>query len=86
MKRSKPYVGVGSSDGAYVFFKAKHMPTRETHGQDFTAVIGPFRSTRGAMWAARYGKGNPHFRSLRDAEALAKAQEERETSCNPPMN
>lgn len=51
-------------------------PTEETHPQ-FGAVIGPFRTRRGAVWAEKYGLNNPHFQHVNDAERLAKQFEDR---------
>lgn len=47
-------------------------PTEQTHGDQFAAVIGPFRTKRGAQFMADYGRGNPHCVCVSDAEQLAK--------------
>lgn len=36
------------------------------------AVIGPFRTVRGAEFMRQYGEGNPHCQTVGDAERLAK--------------
>jgi hypothetical protein len=70
MASSKWYVGVKSS-GARTPFKSEFTPTRETHGNLFGAVIGPFRTKRGAMFDAAVGRNNPHIQHVRDAERIA---------------
>lgn len=44
----KIYVGV--KDGIFEVFKSDQVPTRETHGELYSAVIGPFRTMRGARY------------------------------------
>jgi hypothetical protein len=66
------YVGVKGA--ARKAFKADVVPTRATHGDQFGAVIGPFRTKRGAMFAAAFGHNNPHFRTTADAERIAKGR------------
>lgn len=56
----------------YEVFKADAEPTEKTHGNRYAAVIGPFRTKRGAEFMAKYGKGNPHCQCVADAERLAK--------------
>lgn len=65
------YVGVKAS-GARFPFKAETLPTRETHGAQYVAVIGPFRTKRGATFDAAFGRNNPHIQHVNDAERLAK--------------
>lgn len=57
-----------------VIFRAASTPTEATHGHLYAAVIGPFRTKRGAEWMADpvKGQGNPHCRCVADAERLAK--------------
>jgi hypothetical protein len=52
-------------------FKADVMPTQESHGAEFNAVVGPFRTKRGAMFHAAFGHNNPHVRTVADAEWYA---------------
>lgn len=59
--------------GDLILFRSAQIPTRESHGQRFTAVIGPFRSKVGASFFARYGRNNPQIRTVKDAERLARA-------------
>jgi hypothetical protein len=72
MPRSAPYVGL--SGGKREVFHSPTVPTDETHGDRFAAVIGPFRTVRGATWMAHPVRGafNPHCRDVSDAERLAK--------------
>ncbi|MDL1944310.1 hypothetical protein FBQ99_18400 [Chloroflexi bacterium CFX2] len=56
-----------------VLFRSVTIPTQESHGHLYTAVIGPFKSKVGASYFARYGRNNPHIRTADDAERLARA-------------
>jgi hypothetical protein len=60
-------------DGDLLQFHSPTIPTKETHGHLYTAVIGPFKSKVGASYFARYGRGNPQLRTADDAERLARA-------------
>lgn len=68
----KAYWFVGHTGVELKAFKASKTPTTETHGSQFSAIVGPFNTKRGALWAERYGYKNPHFRHVADAERLAK--------------
>lgn len=73
MKR-KPYIAI-DSDGNFIGFLSVGTPTRDDFGSQgarYVAFIGPFRTRRAQMWALRYGKNNPHFRHVNDAERLSK--------------
>ncbi len=59
--------------GDLVQFRSSTIPTKESHGHLYTAVIGPFKSKVGASYFARYGRNNPHIRTADDAERLARA-------------
>jgi len=68
--RNKIYVG---RHGMFMqIFRSKEMPTVETHGEHYQAVIGPFRTLAGAQFMCRYGINNPHCQCVEDAEKLAK--------------
>ena len=58
--------------GDLVQFRSPTIPTKESHGHLYTAVIGPFKSKVGASYFARYGRNNPHIRTADDAERLAR--------------
>lgn len=66
------YLGRRGADDL-VLFQSSTIPTKESHGHLYTAVIGPFRSRVGASYFSRYGRNNPHIRSADDAERLARA-------------
>jgi hypothetical protein len=70
--RQRYYVGLTPSNREV--FRSPVAPTDETHGHVYNAVIGPFRTKRGAAWMADpvKGAGNPHCRCMSDAEYLAK--------------
>jgi hypothetical protein len=69
---TKIYVGVVSSSIREVF-RSSEVPTQETHGTKYRAVIGPFKTKRGAEFLAKYGHGsNPHLQTVNDAERAAK--------------
>lgn len=52
-------------------FTSDLEPTENTHGNKYLAVIGPFDTTHGADFMARFGMGNPHCQCVTDAEQLA---------------
>ena len=66
------YLGKRGQDDLVLLHFSK-IPTKETHGHLYTAVIGPFKSKVGASYFARYGRNNPHIRTAEDAERLARA-------------
>jgi len=68
---TKQYVGI-RPDGEYERFQSDGTPVRETHGDAYLAVIGPFRTVRGAEFMRKYGKGNPHLQHVNDAERFAR--------------
>ena len=68
---NRVYVGLKISGGREAF-RSAHMPTEGTHGDRYRAVIGPFRTARGARFMVQYGEGNPHVQTVGDAERLAK--------------
>lgn len=53
-------------------FKCSYVPTWETHGSVYNAVIGPFRTKRGAVFMRDFGRSNPHLQNVADAERIAK--------------
>jgi hypothetical protein len=67
----RKYWYVGHTGGRFVAFRSAIVPTEQTHGARYVAVIGPFRTARGARWAAQYGENNPHFQTVADAERFA---------------
>ncbi len=68
--RTKPYVGCKA--GKREVFKSEATPTEATHGHLYNAVIGPFRTMRGARFMAQCGGNNPHVQCVSDAERIAK--------------
>lgn len=66
------YLGKRGEDDL-ILFHSTAMPTKQTHGHLYKAVIGPFKSKVGAGYFARYGKDNPDIRTAADAERLARA-------------
>jgi hypothetical protein len=62
---------VGLASGARSIFTSDALPTAESHGHPFGAVIGPFRTKRAAVFTRDFGANNPHCRSVADAERLA---------------
>ena len=69
MTRAKWYVGL--QNGHRETFKSTERPTQAAWGGQYSAVIGPFRTQRGALFMARYGTDNPHVCTVQDAERLA---------------
>jgi len=74
VKRTKLFVGVTTS-GKREVFRSSQTPTKESHGNKYVYVIGPFRTKAGAVAMAVYGKGNPHIQSVADAERIARQLE-----------
>ena len=68
--RSKAYVGL--KDGVRRVFRSDTTPTEDVHGREYTAIIGPFRTVRGARFMALYGANWPHCQTVDDAERHAK--------------
>lgn len=68
--RTKPYVGIKNL-GTREVFHATETPTEKTYGAKYNAVIGPFRTIRGAEFMRDYGMSNPHVQCVADAERLA---------------
>jgi hypothetical protein len=70
MKRLRIYVGI--VPGRREVFRSEFTPTWETHGKLYRAVIGPFRTLRGAEYMRLHGAHNPHCQTVADAERLAR--------------
>jgi hypothetical protein len=62
------YLGLGAT--CREVFQSEETPTANAYPQ-YLAVIGPFRTRRGAVFMRDYGKGNPHCQCVADAERLA---------------
>ena len=63
---------VGLNEGVRQVFPCDYTPSRGLHGTQYGAVIGPFKTKRGAEFMAEHGHNNPHCRTVADAERLAK--------------
>jgi len=63
---------VGLANGKREVFKSDNAPTYATHGAKYQAVIGEFKTMRGAKFMRDYGANNPHIQTVNDAEKLAK--------------
>jgi hypothetical protein len=74
MDKPKKKYYVGCKVGPREVFRYHETPSLVSHGGVYSAVIGPFRTKRGAEWMAdsQRGLGNPHCRTVADAERLAK--------------
>jgi len=70
----KIYVGCICGSNKYERFFSEEQPTSEKYGEKYFAVIGPFRTARGANYMVKYGAGNPHINHVGDAEKLAKIE------------
>lgn len=77
-KRPWIYVGLLKDTWKREVFTSFLRPISETHGHLYGAVIGPFRTKRGATFMTLYGRGNPHVQNVADAERLAKKEAQRE--------
>lgn len=65
---------LGISGTARTVFRSVETPTQETHGAQFAACVGPFRTKRGAEFMRDYGRANPHCQCVNDAERLARGE------------
>jgi hypothetical protein len=75
MNRYTWYVGVRREDGLRSAIRLPSdmgAPSERTHGRHYAAMIGPFKTKRGALWMATYGRNNPHVQHVDDAERLAR--------------
>lgn len=61
------YLGINC--GSREIFSSKTIPTKELT-PEYLYVIGPFRTRRGAEFMRDYGVGNPHCRTVNEAERL----------------
>jgi hypothetical protein len=71
MPRLRYYLGL-KSPATREIFRAGDTPTAVSHGDRFAAVVGPFRTKRGAIFMRDYGRANPHCRCVDDAERLGR--------------
>jgi hypothetical protein len=65
------YLGLNAGAPGAIF-RHETTPTFATHGDRYGAVVGPFRTMRGARFMRDHGRGNPHCQHVDDAERLAK--------------
>ena len=82
-KKIRPYVGI-KKDGRREVFQASQGPTEELYGDLYSAVIGPFKTQRGANFMVQYGTGNPHLQTVEDAERIARQEERKERAARKP--
>lgn len=71
MSKNKIYVGLIAGQKPQIF-RSNVTPTEQSHGDFYNAVIGPFKTLRGAQFMRQFGQGNPHCQTVNDAEKLAK--------------
>ena len=76
MKRTINWYIGHRSDGTLEAFQHFQDPTH-SDGLLYGAVVGPFRTKRGAKWAERFGAFNPHFTDVDAAERLARLEAQR---------
>ena len=81
---TRPYVGI-LENGTYETFRSEKTPTQASHMQ-YNAVIGPFKTMRGAKYMAAYGKSNPHLQHVGDAEIAAKLEMQKEQLVKENVN
>ena len=66
------YVGLLTDSVGREVFKSDCRPTEQTHGHRYGAVIGPFRTVRGAKFmAGPAGLYSPLVQTVADAERIA---------------
>ena len=64
--KNKIYVGCRHGK-PWEIFHSPYMPTQKEYGSTYFAVIGPFRTKRGALYMC----ANPMCQSVQDAERAA---------------
>lgn len=69
-KRNRLYVGLVKG-GKREIISHHIQPTAASHGASYYAMIGPFRTRKGAEFMRDNGAGNPHCQTVSDAERLA---------------
>ena len=75
--RRRWWVGIPAKVGeGYRAFQCAYVPSKRKQGRIFAYVIGPFRSKRAALWAEKFGFGNPAFYGVAAAERISKLREE----------
>lgn len=67
------FLGLDKKGGSGEIFHADAIPTFASHGGRYAAVIGPFRTLRGAAFMRDHGQGNPHCQTVADAEKISRA-------------
>ena len=70
----KIYLGYSNGGARMKIFRFERDPT-EADGLPYAAVVGPFRTMRGARFMRDHGQNNPHCRCVAEAEALGKRHE-----------
>jgi len=71
-ERKKWYIGMVYETLKYHAFNSLPYPSRETMGNEYLYVVGPFKTKRAAKWAEKYAYDNPHFNTVEDAERISK--------------
>jgi hypothetical protein len=51
-------------------FKCDFIPNFYTHENKYNVIIGPFRTLMGAKFMVHFGRGNPHCRTVSEAEKV----------------
>lgn len=78
-KKPRPFVGMLKRKGPMGIkretFWCSSKATQASHGHRYDLVVGPFRTTRGAAWCARYGL-HELWQTVSQIEAAAKLAEE----------
>lgn len=74
MKKVKKRWWVGHIRGGIKMqaFRSATTPTEKSHGEQYFACTGPFRTKRGAMFMQDHGALNPHCQHVADAERLGR--------------
>lgn len=66
------YLGLNEELKLREVFTSSEVPTKESHGQRYQAVIGPFKTRIGAEYMRAFGLNNPNCQTVEDAEKHAK--------------
>ena len=70
-KLMRIYLGLNAANYLREVFKFSKTPTKKDTPQ-YSAVVGPFRTKRAALFMRDCGVNNPHVQCVADAERIAK--------------
>lgn len=82
-KKNQYWIGIHKETGNRFEIIDPETPARGGKYPEFCAVIGPFRTRRGAAYMRDFGTNNPHLQSADDADRLASEENYSGYAWNP---